>query len=135
MLGGLHGELTYHPALAVLDNDLAGMVGRFLEGIQVDHETLAIELIEQVGPMPGFFLNTAHTRKWWQKENYIPRVFDQSTYPEWIAGGKKGAFERARERVAEMLASYKQPITPEQDQELDRIMEEARKYYRNKGLA
>lgn len=135
MLGGLHGELTYHPALAVLDNDLAGMVGRFLEGIRVDHETLAIELIEKVGPMPGFFLNTAHTREWWQKENYIPRTFDQSTYPEWVAGGKKSALDQARERLAEILASYKQPITPEQDQELDRIMEEARKYYRNKGLA
>jgi trimethylamine--corrinoid protein Co-methyltransferase len=135
MLGGLHGELTYHPAIVVLDNDLAGMVGRFLEGIQVTHDTLAVDLIEEVGPMPGFYLNKAHTRAWWRKENYIPHVFDQTTYPEWMAGGKKDALDYARDKVTDILANYKQHITPEQDQELDRIMAEARRYYQARGLA
>jgi hypothetical protein len=30
--GGVYGEIAFHPAQAVLDDDTAGMVGRFLEG-------------------------------------------------------------------------------------------------------
>jgi trimethylamine--corrinoid protein Co-methyltransferase len=134
-IGGLHGELSYHPVISVLDNDMAGMIGRFLEGITVNHDTLAIDLIEQVGPLPGFFLNQAHTREWWRKENFIPQVFDQLTYPEWIARGKKGALDYAKERTNEILANYKQSLSPEKDAELDRILDDAKAYYRKKGLA
>lgn len=48
----IHGEITYHPVQSILSDDIAGMVGRFLEGVKVDNETLAIDLIEEVGPIP-----------------------------------------------------------------------------------
>jgi len=74
--GGVYGELSHHPVQAILDDDIAGMVGRFLEGIAVNDETLAIDLIEEVGPIPGHFLNKAHTRKWWKLEQFIPKAAD-----------------------------------------------------------
>jgi trimethylamine--corrinoid protein Co-methyltransferase len=135
MVGGLHGELTYHPVIAVIDNDMAGMVGRFLEGVSVNHDTLAIDLIERVGPLPGFFLGEAHTREWWKKEQFIPQVFDQLTYPEWEAGGKKSALDYAREKVEDILANYQNAVPEEKELELDRILEEAKAYYKRKGLA
>ncbi len=42
--GGVYGELTWHPMQAILDNDIAGMLGRLIEGIEVSEETLAIGL-------------------------------------------------------------------------------------------
>ncbi len=36
---------------AVLDDDVAGMIGRFIEGVEVSDETLAIDLISDVGPL------------------------------------------------------------------------------------
>jgi len=66
--GCVHGELTYHPVQSVLDDDIAGWIGRFVEGVEVSDETLAIDLIEQVGPIPGYFLNKEHTRNWWKRE-------------------------------------------------------------------
>lgn len=56
LYGGVSSELTFHPLQAILDDDIAGMIGRFIEGIEVNDETLAIDLINDVGPIPGFYL-------------------------------------------------------------------------------
>ena len=133
-IGGLHGELTYHPVVSVLDNDMAGMIGRFLEGMNVNDDTLAIDLIQQVGPIPGFFLGEAHTREWWQQEQFVPQVFDQLTYPEWQVAGKKSALDYAKEKVDEILENYEHDLPEDQEVELDKILEEAKKYYHKKGL-
>ena len=133
--GGVHGELTHHPIQAILDDDIAGMVGRFIEGIEVNEETLAFDLIEQVGPIPGHYLGKQHTRKWWKNENYFPQSADWSTYPEWVKGGKKGCLANARERMEEILATdTSTPLTPEQTTAVADILKEARQYYRKKGL-
>jgi len=134
-IGGMHGELSYHPVIAVLDNDMAGMVGRFLEGIAVTEETLAVDLIEKVGPIPGFFLGEAHTREWWKKEQFVPEVFDLLSYPEWEAGGKKSAFDKSKEKYQEILDNYEHTLPGDKEEELDRILEEAKAFYKKKGLA
>ena len=133
--GGPYGELAWHPALAVLDDDIAGMVGRFLEGVLVNNETLAVDLIKAVGPIPGMYLDKAHTRQWWQKEQFIPKAADRLTYPEWMESGKKSALDYAQDRVEEILATHKpKPLTASQDEEIDRILAEARAYYKKKGM-
>jgi trimethylamine--corrinoid protein Co-methyltransferase len=133
--GGSSGELMYHPALSVLDDDVAGWIGRFLEGVTVTDETLAIDLINQIGPIPGHYLSTAHTREWWQKEQYLPRTADLEAYPVWIKSGKKDALELAKDRVAEILDTHKPPpLTSEQETAIEEIMNEARNYYRKRDL-
>lgn len=62
--GGVHAELTWSPVQEVLDDDIAGWIGRMLEGVEINDETLAIDLINAVGPIPGYYLNKEHTRKW-----------------------------------------------------------------------
>jgi trimethylamine--corrinoid protein Co-methyltransferase len=64
MHDGVHGELTFHPVQAILDDDLAGLIGRFIEGAAVTGDTLALDLIEAVGPIPGTYIDKAHTRRW-----------------------------------------------------------------------
>ena len=133
--GSVHGELSHHPIQAILDDDIAGMVGRFLEGITVNDETLAIDLIEEVGPIPGHFLNKPHTRKWWKLEQFIPKAADRLTYPEWMNTGKKGCLDYARDRMEDILATHKPtPLTPGQEEDIERILEEARSYYKERGL-
>ena len=133
--GSLYGEITAHPLQAILDDDIAGMVGRFIEGVTVSDETLAVDLINEVGPIPGHYLNTAHTREWWKKEQFVPRAADSLAYPEWKKTGKKGALDYAKERMEEILATHKPtPLTPGQEEEIERILKEAREYYRKKGL-
>ena len=133
--GGLTGELTAHPIQAILDDDIAGMIGRFLRGVDVNDETLAIDVIGAVGPVPGHFLSTAHTREWWKKEQFIPKIDERLTFPEWKNLGKKKVIDHAKERMEEILDKHKiTPLTPEQDQAVEEILKDARKYYRNKGM-
>jgi trimethylamine--corrinoid protein Co-methyltransferase len=133
-VGGLTAELVYHPVLTVMDNDVAGYIGRFLEGVSVSDDTLAIDLINQVGPIPGFYLDKAHTREWWKKEQYLPHASDVLTYPEWLEGGKKGALDYAQERTEELLTSWESKLPPGKEEELDSILEDCRGYYKKKGL-
>ena len=133
--GSVHGELTHHPIQAILDDDLAGMVGRFMEGVKVNDDTLAIDLIEEVGPIPGHFLNKEHTRKWWKLEQFVPKAADRLTYPEWMQTGKKTCLDYAKERMGEILATHKPtPLTHSQEEDVERILDEARNYYRKKEL-
>jgi trimethylamine--corrinoid protein Co-methyltransferase len=131
-VGGLSGELSYHPVLSVLDNDMAGRIGRMLEGVTVSTETLALDLINLTGPIPGSYLETDHTFQWWRKEPYLPLCADMTDYPQWLNLGKRTALDMAREQADQLLDNYKKNINGEQEQELDRILEEAKRYYRKK---
>jgi trimethylamine--corrinoid protein Co-methyltransferase len=134
MHGAVSAELTFHPVQAILDDDLAGMIGRFLRGILVNEDTLALDIISHVGPIPGHYLGEEHTRKWWMKEQFIPEVADRLSYPEWIATGKKTALDYAREKMEEILATHHpKPVTPSQEEEIDKILEEARRHYKKNG--
>ncbi len=133
--GGSSVELLYHPVLAILDDDVAGWIGRYLEGVSVTDETMAIDLINQIGPIPGHYLGTAHTREWWQKEQFLPKTADLEAYPVWIESGKKDALELAKERMAQILDTHEPiPLTPGQETAVEEILIEARGYYRDKGL-
>jgi len=134
--GALYGELAFHPVMAIIDDDLVGMIGRFLEGIEVNEETMALDLINDVGPIPGHYLNKAHTRKWWNKEQYVPKVADRSTPPEWLKSGKGDCLDHAKKRYDEIISTHKVslPLTDKQESDIERILKEAREYYRKKGL-
>jgi trimethylamine--corrinoid protein Co-methyltransferase len=134
--GGMHVELTYHPVQSILDHDIAGMMGRYLEGIKIDDETLAVDVIDEVGPIPGTFLTHKHTREWWKKEHFLPQSADRASYPEWLKANKKNAIDYARERMEHILAEHTPapPLTAAQEEDLDRIMREAGEYYAGKDI-
>jgi trimethylamine--corrinoid protein Co-methyltransferase len=133
--GSVSSEITHHPVQAILDDDLAGMIGRYIEGITVNSETMAVPVIEEVGPIPGHFLSTEHTRQWWRQEIYLPAVTDRLTYSEWMKTGKKQALDYAKEKMQEILATERpKPLTPSEEEDIERILEEARQYYKKRDL-
>ena len=133
--GCIYGELTLHPLQIILDDDIANMMGRFVEGVKVNDETLAVDLINQVGPIPGMYLDKAHTRKWWQREQFIPKTADRLGIAEWMEKGKKNALDYAKERMEEILATHKpDPLTPKQEEDIDRILKECWEYYRKRDM-
>jgi trimethylamine--corrinoid protein Co-methyltransferase len=133
--GGSSNELFYSPELSVMDDDVAGWIGRILEGPEVSDETLAIDVINQVGPIPGHYLGHAHTREWWQKENLFLQVTDTEPYSTWVTSGKKDMISHAKEKIEEILATHKpMPLTPEQEAGVEEVLKEAREYYRKRGM-
>jgi trimethylamine--corrinoid protein Co-methyltransferase len=89
----------------VIDNEILGMVMRAVEGIRVDDETLAFDLIKQVGP-GGNFVTAKHTRSFMRREHYQPTLSDRDSREEWQTKGEKTAWERASETVRMIMDSH-----------------------------
>ena len=133
--GGSSTELLYSNELAVMEDDVAGWIGGVLQGPIFNDETLAIDLINDVGPIPGHYMAQAHTRKWWNKEDYFPVVADTEAYSSWITTGKRDMLDRAKEKVEEILTTHTPvPLTGSQEEAVEDVLAEARKYYRGRGL-
>ena len=116
--GNLEFCMTISFEKAVIDNDILGMVMRMLQGIKVDKETLAEDLITKIGPA-GNFLADVHTVKNMRKELYFPTMADRKLRTEWEEMGSKDTRARAREKVEDILNNHKPlPIPSKVYQEL-----------------
>ena len=104
-------------------------------GDKVDSETLAVELIEEVGTAPASFMHLAHTRKHWMKDRFMPLVADTDPHAEWVRKGKVDLLERAKAKCEEILATHRPaPLSEAQEQHVEAVLAEARAYYRKNGL-
>ncbi len=90
----------------VIDNEILGMVMRAVEGVRVNDDTLAFDLIKQVGP-GGNFVTAKHTRHFMRSEHYQPTLSDRDSREDWEAKGGKITHERAAEIVKGLLANHK----------------------------
>jgi len=133
--GGLTNQMTLSPVKMILDDEVAGMIGRLLKGVTVTDETLAVDIIDQVIPNPGHFLTTDHTFNWWKQEQFLPTLSDRRSYDKWIESGSKRALDHAREKMEHVIQSYNQEGLPDhQEAAVEDILEDARQYYKKKGL-
>lgn len=132
---GFHAQLSAHPAKSIIDNDVVGMIKRFCAGSLVNKETLAIDLINKVGPMPNNFLNTKHTYKHWREECYIPAAANRFSGKVWEEKGSKHALDLALDKMDDILKTYSiTPLTDSQEDEIEYILNDARNYYRKNGM-
>jgi trimethylamine--corrinoid protein Co-methyltransferase len=90
----------------VIDNEILGMVMRAVEGIRVDEETLAYDLIKEVGP-GGNFVTARHTRQFMRKEHYQPILSDRTYRETWEERGAKTTWEKASDMVRTILENRK----------------------------
>jgi trimethylamine--corrinoid protein Co-methyltransferase len=95
----------------VIDNEIIGMVMRAVEGIEVNEETLAFDLIKKTGP-GGHFVSARHTRRHMRSEQYTPQLSDRDDRSKWEATGARDARVRASEKVQAMLAKPMESVIP-----------------------
>lgn len=102
--------------LLVICDDMIGWVKRFMSGgLEVNDETLALDLIEEVGH-DGSFLETEHTFRHYREEWY-PNLIDRNIYERWAEDGKPTLTERANKRVREILESHQPEPLPKDVEE------------------
>ena len=93
------------PIQLVIDNELSSAVKRFARGFEVSEETLAFDLIEELGP-GGFFAGQEHTVKHFRQEHWEPQLFSREGLNAWQAGDRKTAVDKAREICEDAFANY-----------------------------
>lgn len=109
--GLLNGSRILSYPQMVLETEIYGIVKRLGDGIAVDDETLALDVIAQVGH-GGTYLGEKHTRRH-TKDIWRPGVWDRSPYDQWRRQGRRGARERATEIADEILTAYVPAALPD----------------------
>ena len=101
---GLLGSLD----MLVLSDEIISMVKRILRGITVNGETLALDVIANVGP-GGHFIGEEHTRLHLRGEHWLPKLMDRTNREGWEKGEAKTLGQRVREKVIDILEQYDPP--------------------------
>jgi trimethylamine--corrinoid protein Co-methyltransferase len=97
----------------VIDDEIIGMARRVLQGIEVDKDHLALEVIAEVGP-GGEFITSDHTFDHMYSE-YFPGngVTDRNDRATWAENGELDAWQRARAIVKARLEQEEAPLIPD----------------------
>lgn len=101
------------------------MIKRVMQGIAVNDETLALEVIKAVGA-GGNYLKQKHTRQYMKQEQSRVKLIDRRMRDRWMEKGGKSMADRAREEALQIKQNhYPQPLPPEVSSRLRAIVEEA----------
>lgn len=124
-MGMLEMGMTMSYGQLLVDAEIVRMIRRIMQGIAVDHSTLALDVITAVGP-GGTYLGQRHTMQYMRKESSQAKLIDRNMYDHWARSGKKNMAERANEEALTILENYKPiPLAEETVKEIRAIVEEA----------
>lgn len=104
--GFLESMLTVAYEQYVIDDDINGSIMRAVRGIEVNDETLSVDLIDQVCRGEGHFLGTQQSLKMMNTEYYYPPSSDRQRRENWVEEGSQDMRTRAREKARDILNTH-----------------------------
>jgi trimethylamine--corrinoid protein Co-methyltransferase len=111
----------------VIDDEIVGAIARLIRGQWADDETMALDLIEKVGPGKNF-LAQKHTLNHMRTEFFMPNLVDRRSFDAWSQTGSMSMRDKARVKVKDILANYKvPPLEKDVQKKIDAIIEKAKK--------
>lgn len=122
-LGYIGVGLTFSLEYLVLCNEGVGAAKFMTRGVEVNPRTLALDVIEKVGP-GGHFLTEQHTLDYFKHEMHFTKLFNRSAYDNWQATGSKTFGEHANNLLKEILQWHEVPgLDLQQEEEIKAIAE------------
>jgi len=107
----------------LMDEEISAMSLRVARGIRVTDETIAADVIREVGPRGENYLTHEHTFRWLRSDEYVrPRLSVVGPRATWEAAGAKDTYQIAREKVREYAQREPQPLPAETRAKLDEII-------------
>lgn len=126
-IGYLNSGLVFSLEALLLSDEIISSVKNFMEGIEVNDETLAVDLINKVGP-GGNFLSEEHTMKYFKKEGWYPQFLNKKQYQVWKNEGSKTVNQKLEEKVHKIIEEDTPPlISRDEMEEIDKIINEREK--------
>ncbi len=112
--------------MLVMQHELIGFVERIMRGMRIDDETLALDVVEEVG-VGGTFMDQEHTVRHFREELWFPRLLDRQFYDAWAQGGQVTMAERCRQEKERILAAHQaEPLPDDVEKEVRRVTQAAR---------
>jgi trimethylamine--corrinoid protein Co-methyltransferase len=88
-----------------MDDEIIGHVRRIVEGIRVDEETLAVDVIRAVGP-GNQFLTQRHTYDHFKTETWQPSLINRQRFDHWVKDGSLTLQQRVNAKVREIADNH-----------------------------
>ena len=107
-VGWLENGLTVSYEKMIIDLESVAQFYHFLEGFEINDETLALNMIAEVGP-GGHHFGTPHTQSRYESEFFTPFMRSGQSFGNWENSGSEEAPKRANRIWKQLLASYEQP--------------------------
>lgn len=126
--GMLDAASVVDPLNFIIDDEIAASYSRIKKGLEVNEETLALDVIKSVGPGPGHnFLGTEHTFKHFRKETWLDyTIIERRPRSIWTRDGSKDMKQRALDKTRHILKTHEpEPLAREIQAELHQIVKEA----------
>lgn len=105
-VGYTESGLTGSGFQLVMMDEAIGYARRITRGIEVNDETLAVDVIHNVGPN-GHYLYEKHTHRHYKTEFWYPNLCDRRNYEEWVEMGETRMRDRVITRARDILATHK----------------------------
>ncbi len=126
-VGYMASGMVCSPEQLVMGNEIVGMTKRFVEGITITRETLARQVMEDVGP-GGHFLVQKHTMDHFKNELSTTKLLNRQTIDAWKDAGKPSMEDRVKEEVRKIAKNHQpEPLSNKILAELDRLQKEGEK--------
>lgn len=108
--------------LIAATDEIIDMIGSIMGGVEITPETLALDVIEQVGS-GGSFFGENHTVRHF-RENWFPKLMNRGNFDQWMADGGMSLGDKANARVRDILRHHQpEPLPPDVVAELDKMEE------------
>ena len=119
--------MTFSFGQLVMDNEFAKMIKHAVRGIPVSDETLAVDVIREIGPFKDF-LGHDSTLRHMRAVQSQPRLIDRSTREDWVTSGGTDLVQRAEEEARHIIETHKpEPLSADILDTLRSIVEEEEK--------
>lgn len=105
-VGNLESTKSFSPIMAVIDNEIIGMTKRYLHGIEVNEDTIALDLIKKVG-FSGDYMATEHTFKHFRTEVRYSDLLNRVRRDLWQKHNCMSLENKAQKTVEKILKSKK----------------------------
>ena len=115
------GSLSY----LVLVDEIIGMAARVMRGVEVNAETIMLDLIEKVGP-GGSFINQSRSASLCRREAWVPSVLDRDPYNVWSRKGSLSAEDHANAKAKKILETHQpKPLASDVIEKIEQILSAA----------
>jgi trimethylamine---corrinoid protein Co-methyltransferase len=113
-IGVLHGAGLVSLPQIVIDDEIAQMILRILDGVAVDDDTIMAAAMRRVGHEGNYLAEKETRRRLRAGEQFFPTIADRQSYEHWETRGR-GELEKAAERVRELVdaAEVRGPLVDE----------------------
>ncbi len=125
-IGGLETGLTFDFGQAVLDDEIVRMIKHLRQGIEVNPETLSVDMIDEIGPFGEFLSHDTTLSK--MRSLSQTHLFDRNNREDWENNGKPNSYAKALSRAIEILETHQpEPLPDGAAERIRSIVEEAEK--------